>query len=60
MQRQLGADQGSLGAARLAEAVEAVQQQELAGLPGQRRIGRCVQVDGDRAERRQDPPGMGD
>lgn len=60
MQRQLGAGEGIASVVKHANRIEAVQEEKAAGLLGQR-VGRvCGQVDGNRAERRQDPARMGD
>ena len=58
MQRQFAANEGFPAMVEHADRIEAMQEEEAAGLLGQR-VGRvCGQVDGDRAERRQDPARM--
>ncbi len=60
MQRQFSANEGFAGKIHDAECNETVQEQEMAGLRGQC-VGRvCGQMNGDCAERRQNPAGMGD
>ena len=60
MQRQLAADEGFPAMVEHADRIEAMQEEEAAGLLGQR-VGRlCGQLDGNGAERRQDPARMGD